>query len=69
MLYIEKSNMNTNTLEEALLIAFSKQAEATKTVAFTGMGFGTVEVSSPVKLACGPWDWKEDHKGFKFFRA
>ena len=51
------------------LIVFSKRAEVVKTVAFTGMGFGTVEVDSPVELACGVWDWKEDSKGFKFFRA
>ena len=69
MLYIEKSNMTTNTFEEACSIVFSKKAEVVKTVAFIGMGFGTIEVDSPVELACGVWDWKEDSKGFKFFRA
>jgi hypothetical protein len=69
MLFIDKQSMNTSTFEEACLIAFSKKAEVIKTVAFTGMGFGTVEVNSPVELACGAWDWKEEVNGFKFFRA
>ena len=69
MLYVEKKEMYANTFEEACLIAFSKNAEITKTAVFAGMGFGTIEVDSPVELACGAWDWKEEINGFKFFRA
>lgn len=69
MLIIDKQNMNTNTFEEACAIVFSKKAEIIKTAVFAGMGFGTIEVYSPVESACGAWDWKEEVNGFKFFRA
>lgn len=60
---IKKSEMLTNTFEEAVELAFGKGVELVKTVGMPGFAFGTVEVNGK------PFDWKVDHESWAFFQA